>query len=70
MKAEPKLNRETLDQLEGNFDSFIASLLSDDEVEDVSFVWEFRKFLHVKKLKLLTAEKEGVRKWKESLLSR
>lgn len=70
MKAAPKLSRETLDQLERGFDSFIAPLLNDSEAEDVNMAWEFRKFLHLKKLKLLTAEKESVKKWKESLLSR
>ncbi|MDV3244324.1 MAG: hypothetical protein LYZ66_04010 [Nitrososphaerales archaeon] len=70
MAAESKLNRETLDQLAKGFDSFIAPLLSDGDVEDVNLAWEFQKFLHLKKLKLLTAEREAVKKWKELLSSR
>jgi len=70
MKAESRLNRETLDQLERNFDSFIAPLLNDGDAEDLNLAWEFRKFLHLKKLKLLTAEKARMKKWKEMLLSR
>jgi hypothetical protein len=33
-------------------------------------IWEWQKFLHTKKLRLLTAEKEGLNKWKEALQSR
>ena len=66
---EPDMNRETLKRLEESFNEFIAPLL-DDSSEDVSFSWEFQKFIHTKKLKLLTAEREGIKKWKQALLSR
>ena len=62
-------NREKLNQLEANFDAYISPLLNEDDTEDVNIAWEFRKFLHSKRLQVLTAEKEGLRKWKENLLS-
>lgn len=63
------LNRETLKQLESHFDAFIAPFLDEDDPEDVNIAWEFKKFLHSKKIKILTAEREGLRKWKALLLS-
>lgn len=62
--------RETFNQLEDHFNTFIAPLLNEDDPEDLSISWEFRKFLHLKKLRLVTAENEGRKKWKERLLSR
>ncbi len=62
--------RETFKQLEDHFNAFIAPLLDEDNPEDLGISWEFKKFLHEKKLKLLTAENEGRKKWKESLLSK
>jgi hypothetical protein len=64
------MNREVLKQLEANFNEFIAPLLDDNDTVDVSFSWEFQKFIHTKKLKVLTAEREGIKKWKQVLLSR
>jgi hypothetical protein len=64
------MTREHLKALEENFREFIAPLLSDQDPEDVSFSWEFQKLLHIKKLKVLTAEREGIKKWKQDLLSK
>jgi hypothetical protein len=64
------LNRRQLDSLETNFRTFIEPLLNGKDSEDYHFIWEFQKFLHTKKLRLLTAEKEGLNKWKEALQSR
>lgn len=62
------INREELNKLEEHFDAFIAPFLNEDDPEDVNIAWEFKKFLHSKKIKMLTAEREGLRKWKELLL--
>jgi len=64
------MNREKLGMLEENFHTFIAPLLNENDSEDYHFIWEFQKFFHTKKLQVLTAEKQGVKKWKELLLSR
>ncbi len=64
------LTREKLKQLEGSFDAFISPLLDEDDVEDVRFAWEFKKFLHSKRLKVLTSERETLKRWKEQLLAR
>ena len=64
------MNRETLKDMERNFAQFIAPFLDEAQTEDVAFSWEFQKFLHMKKLKVLTAERAGLRKWKEVLLSK
>jgi len=64
------LDREKFGRLEEHFRAFIEPLLDGNDPEDISFSWEFEKFLHSKKLKILTAEKEGVKKWKQALLSR
>jgi len=64
------MNRENLRQLEDNFRSFIEPLLSEKDMEDYHFEWEFQKFLHSKTLQVLTAEKEGLKKWKELVVSR
>lgn len=64
------LARETLKRLEEHFDAYISPFLDDNDSEDVNIAWEFRKFLHSKRLQVLTAEKEGARKWKKMLLSR
>lgn len=64
------MNRDTLRQLEENFDAFVGPLLNDDDPEDVALAWEFRKFIHSKKLKILTVENENLKKWKQILLSR
>ncbi len=64
------MNRETLKQLEEHFTAFIAPFLNEDDPEDLHMAWEFKKFLHSKRLKMLTSEKEGLKKWKEVLLSR
>ncbi len=63
-------DRETFKQLEDRFNAFIVPLLNEDNPEDLSISWEFKKFLHQKKLKLLTAENEGRKKWKQALLSK
>jgi hypothetical protein len=64
------MNRESIKQLEAHFDSYISPFLNENDPEDLNIAWEFRKFLHSKRIKMLTAEKEGIRKWKELLLSR
>ena len=64
------MNRETLRRLEENFNSFIGPLLDENDTEDVSIAWEFQKFLHTKRLRILTAEQHTIKKWKELLLSR
>jgi len=56
--------------LEEHFRAFIEPLLDQNDAEDVSLAWEIQKFLHTKKLRLLTAENQGIKKWKQSLLSR
>jgi len=64
------MDRRTLEQLEENFKAFVAPLLDEDDTEDVSFVWEFQKFVHTKKMRVLTSEKDRLRNWKRLLLSR
>jgi hypothetical protein len=64
------ISREKLTQLEENFTTYITPLLSDEDPEDIHLAWEFQKFLHSLKLKVLTAEKTRIKKWKEELLSR
>ncbi|MDG6901678.1 MAG: hypothetical protein JRM80_06920 [Nitrososphaerota archaeon] len=64
------MNRETLKRLEENYNAFIAPLLDDRDTEDVSLNWEFQKFAHTKRLRVLTAERDGIKKWKQVLLSR
>ena len=64
------MNRDKLVKLESNFLSYIMPLLDENGTEDYGFVWEFEKFYHSKKLQVLTAEKQSVRKWKEQLLSK
>ena len=64
------LGREVLRRLEEAFDGSVAPLLDQNDPEDVNLSWEFRKFLHSKRLKVLTAERESIKKWKHVLLSR
>jgi hypothetical protein len=64
------MNREKLDQLGTNFATYIAPLLDDNVNEDYHFLWEFQKFFHAKKLQVMTAKQEEVKKWKASLLTR
>lgn len=64
------MNRENLKKLDDNFRDFVQPLLNENEAEDFAIIWEFQKFLHNKKLKVLTAEHELTRRWKESLLNR
>lgn len=63
-------SREKLKALEDNFQAFIAPLLDEKDTEDVSMEWEFKKYLHGKRLRVLTAENQGLKKWKETLLSK
>ena len=56
--------------MEEAFDGSVAPLLDQNDPEDVNLSWEFRKFLHSKRLKVLTAERESIKKWKHVLLSR
>jgi hypothetical protein len=62
------MNRTQLTQLEDNFKAFVAPLLDGNDPQDYHFIWEFQKFFHGKKLEVLTAESQGVKKWKELLL--
>jgi hypothetical protein len=64
------MNRRQLSGLEDNFKAFIEPLLDGNDPEDYHFMWEWQKFFHSKKLRVLTAEKEGLTKWKEALQSR
>lgn len=68
--ASQCMSRESLKQMEKNFGEFIAPFLDEALTEDVSFSWEFQKLLHIKRLKVMTAEREGTKKWKQALLSR
>lgn len=64
------MNRETLSQLEENFKNFIGPLLDETDTEDVGLAWEFQKFIHMKRLRLLTMQNETIKHWKQALLSR
>lgn len=64
------MNREKLGQMQENFKAFIEPFLNEGDSEDYHFVWEWQKFLHAKKLRLLTAEGEILKRWKESLINK
>lgn len=64
------MNRETLRRLEDNFNEYIAPLLDEKSGEDIEFSWEFQKFIHTKKLRVLSVENDSFKKWKKLLLSR
>jgi hypothetical protein len=64
------MDRKSLNVLNENFKAFIVPLLNENDPEDYHMIWEFQKFFHLKRLKVLTSESQGVRKWKESLLSK
>jgi hypothetical protein len=64
------LDRKSLNLLNDNFKAFITPLLNEDDPEDYHIIWEFQKYFHSKRLKVLTAEAAGMRKWKELLQSR
>jgi len=64
------MNSESLKMLEERFFDFIVPLLDENDAEDFHIAWEFQKFLHMKKLKVLTGERENLKKWKQALLSR
>ncbi len=64
------MTRDTLRRLEEAFEGAIAPLLDEDDPEDVNLTWEFRKFLHTKRIRVLTAERESVKKWKQVLFNR
>jgi hypothetical protein len=64
------MDRKNLNTLINNFKAFIVPLLNEDDPEDYHMIWEFQKFFHSKRLKVLTSESESAKKWKESLLSR
>ena len=64
------MDRKSLNALNENFKAFIVPLLNENDPEDYHMIWEFQKFFHLKRLKVLTSESQGVRKWKESLLSK
>ena len=68
--CQVSLDRRKLSQLDGNFRAFVTPLLDENDPEDYQFMWEYQKYFHTKKLKVLTAENEGTKKWKELLLSR
>jgi hypothetical protein len=53
-----------------NFKTFVEPLLNGNDPEDYHFIWEWQKYFHTKKLRLLTAEREGMLKWKEALQSK
>ncbi len=64
------MDRENLKKLEDNFRTFVQPLLNEKDMQDYHFLWEFEKFLNAKTLQVLTAEHEGMKKWKALLLSR
>jgi hypothetical protein len=64
------VTRDILRRLEVAFEDSIAPLLDEDDPEDVNLVWEFRKFLHTKRIRVLTAERESVKKWKQVLFNK
>ena len=64
------MDRKCLTSLNENFKAFIMPLLNEKDPEDYHLIWEFQKFFHSKRLRVLTAESEGAKKWKELLLSR
>jgi hypothetical protein len=64
------MDRKNLNTLINHFNAFIVPLLNQEDPEDYHMIWEFQKFFHAKRLKVLTSESETAKKWKESLLSR
>ena len=64
------MTRDALRRLEVAFEGTIAPLLNEDDPEDVNLMWEFRKFLHTKRIRVLTAERESVKKWKQVLFNK
>jgi archaellum biogenesis ATPase FlaH len=64
------VTRDTLRRLEVAFEDSIAPLLDEEDPEDVNLLWEFRKFLHTKRIRVLTAERESVKKWKQVLFTK
>ena len=64
------MNREKLIQMQENFKAFIEPFLNENDSQDYHIVWEWQKFLHAKKLQVLTAEVEIRKRWKESLLNK
>jgi len=70
MDADRTLNREKLSQMQENFKAFIEPFLNENDAQDYHLVWEWQKFLHAKKLQVLTAEGELLKRWKESLLNK
>jgi hypothetical protein len=64
------VTRDILRRLEVAFEDSIAPLLDEDDPEDVNLVWEFRKFLHTKRIRVLTAERESIKKWKQVLFNK
>jgi hypothetical protein len=64
------VTRDTLRRLEVAFEGAIAPLLDEDDPEDVNLLWEFRKFLHTKRIRVLTAERENIKKWKQVLFTK
>jgi hypothetical protein len=64
------VTRDTLRRLEVAFEDSIAPLLDEEDPEDVNLLWEFRKFLHTKRIRVLTAERENIKKWKQVLFTK
>lgn len=64
------MDRKGLSALNDNFKAFIMPLLNEDEPEDYHLIWEFQKFFHSERLRILNAEYAGVSKWKELLQSK
>lgn len=56
--------------MQENFKAFIEPFLNENDAQDYHLVWEWQKFLHAKKLQVLTAEGELLKRWKESLLNK
>lgn len=69
-QSRVRLDRKSLGALEENFKAFVLPLLDQNNPEDYHFIWEWQKFFHAKKLRVLTAESELVKRWKESLVAK
>jgi hypothetical protein len=64
------MNKEGLSKVDENFREFVYPLLDEDDEQDFHLVWEFEKYIHAKKLQMMTAEKVRLEKWKQAISGR
>jgi hypothetical protein len=64
------MNKDNLRNLESNFETYLVPFLDENDSEDLHLIWEFKKFLHSQRLRILTKEKEEMKKWKQLLMSK